>query len=76
MKHHLSGLMALAFLLTPVAASAQYYEAGPRPYGHDHVERYDHGDHEDVVVRHHHSYRDDGFERRSFYERGHHHDDD
>jgi hypothetical protein len=62
--------LAAALILAPTLASAQYYEGGYRR-PHDHVEVYRHGDHDDVVVRHHHP-RDYG--DRPFYgERRHHH---
>lgn len=76
MRRHLAGLMAAAILLAPAAASAQYYERG---YGfgerrpHDHVDVYRHGNHDDVVVRHHHPRREDYGPGR--FERHHHHHD-
>ncbi|WP_375275785.1 hypothetical protein [Methylorubrum thiocyanatum] len=68
--------LAAALILAPAAASAQYYEAG---YGyrrtHDHVEVYRHGDHDDVVVRHHHPRPDyDRPVRHEGWRHHHHHD--
>ncbi|MGY2049147.1 hypothetical protein [Methylobacterium sp. JK268] len=71
MKMRLVMLATAAALLVPAAASAQYYEGGygyRRPHGH--VDVYRHGDHDDVVVRHHHPRR---YEDRPLYgERRHH----
>ncbi len=71
MKTVLAALVAV-LALAPVAASAQYDEGGYAPRRHhDHIEVYRHGNHEDVVVRHHHPR---GYEGRRYYgERPHHH---
>ena len=76
MRRHLAGLMAAAILLAPAAASAQYYERG-YGYGELDVLAADgpcrDGNHDDVVVRHHHPRREDYGPGR--FERHHHHHD-
>ena len=68
--------VVLTAAFAPAAASAQYYERG-YGYGerrpHDHVDVYRHGNHDDVVVRHHHPRREDYGPGR--FERHHHHHD-
>jgi hypothetical protein len=73
MKLRIAGLVAVALVLVPGAASAQWYERGPR---HDHGHQWD--------QHHHHGYGDGhgyGYERRHrdgrdhpvHIDQGHHH---
>ncbi|TXN25063.1 hypothetical protein FV217_00540 [Methylobacterium sp. WL9] len=78
MRARIPVLAALSLILAPVAASAQYYGGGfERREDHVHVDRYRHGDHDDVVVHRHRPHYD---ERPAYFEdrhhHHHHHDDD
>ena len=82
MRAHISALLAATLILAPAAASAQYYGGDFDRRGGAHVDRYHHGDHDDVVI--HRPQRDYGdrafFGERRFYGEGehhhhHHHDD-
>lgn len=77
MKRHLIALAGIAIILSPAAASAQYYGYGPPHHDHGDVRRCQHGDHDDVVVRRHrHGSWDD--DRPLVFQRhhDHHHDFD
>lgn len=82
MRFRIPALVAVSLILTPAAASAQYYGGDfDRRGGDVQVDRYHHGDHDDVVVhRPRRDYCDRAFygERRFYGERHHHHhhDDD
>ncbi|GJD32155.1 hypothetical protein PMNALOAF_3422 [Methylobacterium adhaesivum] len=71
------GLALAILILAPAAASAQYYGGDfDRRGGDVHVDRYRHGDHDDIVIhRRHRVYGDRAYyrERRFYDERRHHH---
>ncbi|CAA2104662.1 MULTISPECIES: hypothetical protein [Methylobacterium] len=77
MRVRIPALVAVGLILAPAAASAQYYGGDfDRRGGDVHVDRYHHGDHDDVVIhRPHRDYGDRAFygERRYYGERRHHH---
>jgi Ni/Co efflux regulator RcnB len=71
MRTRVLALAAATLVLSPMAASAQYYGGGYEERGRDvHVDRYRHGDHDDVVV---HRDRPRYEERPVYFERRHHH---
>ena len=75
MRVRIPALVAVSLILAPAAASAQYYGGDFDRRGDVHVDRYHHGDHDDVVVhrpRPHYEERPVYFERRHHH---HHHDD-
>ena len=54
MRARISALLAATLILAPAAASAQYYGGDFDRRGRDvHVDRYHHGDHDDIVVHRH-----------------------
>ena len=80
MRARIPVLIAATLILVPAAASAQYYRGDFDRHGRDvHVDRYHHGDHDDVVIhRPHRDYGDQAYygERRFYGERRHHHHHD
>ena len=74
MRIRIPALVAVSLILAPAAASAQYYGGDFNRRGDVHVDRYHHGDHDDVVIHRHRDYGDRAFygERRHHH---HHHDD-
>ncbi|MCJ2039007.1 MAG: hypothetical protein ABW026_09590 [Microvirga sp.] len=76
MRVRIPVLVAISLILAPAAASAQYYGGDFDRRGDVHVDRYHHGDHDDVVIhRPHRDYGDRAFygERGFYGERRHHH---
>lgn len=78
MRKRLMGLVAASLILAPVAASAQYYGGGYEERGRDvHIDRYRHGDHDDLVIhRERRDYDGRGFYGERRHHHHHHHDDD
>ncbi|KQQ13821.1 hypothetical protein ASF59_20275 [Methylobacterium sp. Leaf121] len=78
MRARIPALVAAILILAPTVASAQYYGGDFDRRGRAvHVDRYHHGDHDDIVV---HRHRPRYEERPVYYERRdhhhhHHHDD-
>ncbi|MFE1599879.1 hypothetical protein [Methylobacterium sp. ID0610] len=70
MKAHLAGLVAAVLVLVPGAASAQWYEHGPRHHHHHHWSHHHHGH----GYGHGYERRDrHGYDRPGRFERDHHH---
>ncbi|WP_449409706.1 hypothetical protein [Methylobacterium komagatae] len=73
MKFRIAGLVAATLVLLPGAASAQWYERGPRHHHHHHDHHgYGHGHgygQRHGYERHHHH----GYDRPIHFDRGHHH---